>query len=100
MNLVTIYLANKTDYHPWYAIQAVPIDVSSLQEVLSFVTDLEGLEACEKAFHITNAPEEYLKPDERALVANYRKRSLSSGDVVKVNDDRYLCLSMGWHKIS
>lgn len=30
---------------------------------------------------------------------NYAGRSLTAGDIVKLNDSYYLCCSFGWHKL-
>ena len=59
-------------------------------------------EVAELVFHITNAPEEMLSEEEvliaRAFSApgNY---SLSTGDVVEVDGECFLCESFGWRKI-
>lgn len=43
----------------------------------------------DKLFHIFNT----------AWPANFCARSMSSGDVVYINEDYYLCCSFGWHKL-
>lgn len=57
--------------------------------------DLEGEEAAEEMFDLTNNPS---REEERAKKYGNR-RSLSVGDVVQVGDDNYICASMGWRKI-
>ena len=67
----------------------------------SVVDGLEGEKAAEKMFHIFNAPEEFLKDDERILAEDFRSKdnySLSVGDVVEVDGEHFLCESFGWKK--
>lgn len=73
-----------------------------------YYTDLEGEEAAEEAFHLTNAPEECLSEEHKGLLSEHRFKgpSLSVGDVVRVESvlrgyclaDYYLCKSSGWEK--
>ena len=54
-------------------------------------------EICERAFHVFNAPFEYLNEEDQALFKKYRPlRSLSVGDVVEINGVRYRCMPVGW----
>ena len=56
-------------------------------------------EICERAFHVFNAPFEYLNEEDQALFKKYRPlRSLSVGDVVEVNGVRYQCMPVGWER--
>jgi len=53
----------------------------------------------DKAFKMFNAPPEALEEDEIVIMEQYRKkhlRSLSVGDVVQVEDVKYVCQSFGW----
>ena len=79
------------------------------QEVFLYHSDLSGEEAAEEAFHLTNAPEEILTEDQKAILAQneFKGPSLSVGDVVKITSyprdpsklpDYYLCQSYGWEK--
>jgi len=55
----------------------------------------------DKAFKMFNAPPEVLDEDELEIMEQYRKkqlRSLSVGDVVQVEDVKYVCQSFGWKK--
>jgi len=75
---------------------------------LSYYTDLEGEQAAEEAFHITNAPEDYLTDDQKEVLLkhNFKGPSLLVGDVVRVESvvrgrdlpEYYLCKSFGWEK--
>jgi hypothetical protein len=77
-------------------------------EVFHYRSDLEGEKAAEEAFHITNAPDECLTDDHKAIIAmnDFKGPSLSVGDVVRVKrstadnalPDYYLCKSFGWEK--
>jgi hypothetical protein len=55
----------------------------------------EGEAAAEEVFDLTNNPS---RQDEREEVYG-RGRSLSTGDVVVVGDEQWVCMSCGWAKI-
>lgn len=59
---------------------------------------LNGEVAAEQAYHLTNAPKEYLTEEEIDLIIGYKGHSLSVGDVVEVDGVKYLCVSAGWEK--
>jgi hypothetical protein len=76
---------------------------------LSYVSELKGEEAAEEAFHLTNAPAEYLTEVQKEMlqILGYEGPSLSVGDIVRVEEypkkhstpaDYYLCKSFGWEK--
>jgi hypothetical protein len=76
-------------------------------EGISYKSSLTGEAAAEQAFHLTNAPESCLEEDEKILLEelNFKGRSLSVGDVVRVEPivrtslpEYYLCKSMSWEK--
>jgi len=55
-----------------------------------------------RAFKMFNAPPEALEDDELEIMEKYRKeelRSLSVGDVVEIENVKYLCESAGWKKL-
>ena len=105
MNNITIYnLSVDDDYYTkreqWYCDRV---------EGLTFKTNKFGEKAAEEAFEITNAPEDCLTEEQLELVKslNYKGRSLSVGDIVRVEvipkkhstpADYYLCKSFGWEK--
>jgi len=69
----------------------------------SYKTHKNGEAAAEEAFHITNAPREFLSEEELAQVGAYEyKASLSVGDVVEVSSadashiEEFLCAGNGW----
>lgn len=67
--------------------------------VAYWYTNLEGEAAAEEAFHILNAPDEYLTEEHLQMKGEYNHPSLSVGDVVRVintEDREYLCASTGW----
>lgn len=63
---------------------AVPIDVVGV-----------GEDAAEEAFDLTNNP---YRQEERELKYG-RGRSLSVGDIVQSNGEKFLCMSCGWEKM-
>lgn len=70
------------------------------KHVYTYLTEAEGYDACEEAFHIFNAPLELLNEWQQYIAKSYSGTSLSVGDVVEVNDEEYLCCSLGWEKRS
>jgi hypothetical protein len=66
-----------------------------LQSVL-FIVEGEGVDAAEEAFDLTNNPG---RQEERERVYG-TGRSVSTGDIVSIDDDeQWLCLSFGWAKL-
>jgi hypothetical protein len=76
---------------------------------ISYDSTLEGEKAAEEAFELTNAPLECLSESQQELykTLNFKGRSLSVGDVVRVDPlipwgpkcpEYYLCKSFGWEK--
>jgi hypothetical protein len=66
------------------------------KHVYTYVTDEEGYGAAEEAFRIFNAPLELLEEWQQYIAKGYCGTSLSVGDIVEVNDEEYLCCSLGW----
>ena len=61
-----------------------------------------GEEVAEYVFHILNAPEELLSEVEIEIANDFRapgNYSLSTGDIVVVDGEYFLCESFGWKKI-
>ena len=61
-----------------------------------------GEEVAELMFHILNAPEEMLSEVELEIAKEFRaldNYSLSTGDVVEVDGEGFLCESFGWKKL-
>ena len=61
-----------------------------------------GEEVAEYVFHILNAPEEMLSEVELKIANDFRAKkhySLSTGDIVVVDGDHFLCESFGWKKL-
>ena len=77
---------------------------------ISLVCEETGEKAAELAFHLTNAPEEYLNEDQKTFLKmiDFKGPSLSVGDIVRVAPylqnsnsalpEYYLCKSFGWEK--
>lgn len=67
-----------------------------------FAKDTDPEDACERLFHILNAPDELLSDAERQVLGDYHRShpSLSMGDVVEINGKRYACDHVGWKEIS
>jgi len=55
-----------------------------------------GEAAAEEVFDLTNNPD---RDGDRAKVGAISMRPLASGDVVEVDGERWLCLSIGWTKL-
>lgn len=64
--------------------------------LFSYKTELSGEDAAEEAFHLTNIPSGYLTDDQKEKVEGYKFSSLSVGDIVEVNDEKFLCMPSGW----
>ena len=61
-----------------------------------------GEEVAEYVFHVLNAPEEMLSEVELKIANNFRapgNYSLSTGDIVVVDGEYFLCESFGWKKL-
>ena len=61
-----------------------------------------GAEVAELMFHVLNAPEELLDEVELNIANDFRASdnySLSTGDIVEVDGEHFLCESIGWKKI-
>jgi hypothetical protein len=74
-----------------------------------FETKKENEDAAEEAFVITNAPVDILTEEQKKLIKGFHGPSLSTGDVVKIENKLrisgdnhepayYLCKSFGWEK--
>lgn len=70
-----------------YYEQVSEIIITEQDEVLS----LDDLEVCEYAFYVFNVDN---RPDGQLF------RSMSVGDIVKINDNVYLCCSIGFKKVN
>jgi hypothetical protein len=68
------------------------------KQTLVYSTLKKGETAAEEAFHLLNAPLDLLSPWQRDIVRDHRSHSLSVGDVVEVDGEKYLCASRGWIK--
>jgi len=118
MNTVTLYLANEEQYRPNLLAQVKGSPADGYSDLLdqysdnhlnwepigSFYTELEGEEAAEYAFDLSNNPRMEV---ERVLIQG-KTRSLSVGDVVEimvVQDDgfqiwnRLMCMPEGWSEV-
>lgn len=59
-------------------------------------------EVAELVFHMTNAPKEMLSEKELKFASAFRDKgnySLSTGDIVEVNGEHFLCESIGWKTV-
>lgn len=61
----------------------------------TFETNLEGEEAAEEAFDLTNNPGRQEEREEKYG----RGRSVSSGDIIEVDGVKFVCMSIGWEKL-
>lgn len=60
------------------------------------IPGLEGEAVAEEIFDLTNNPG---RQDERDELYDRRRRSVSVGDVVVVDGERFLCASSGWERL-
>jgi len=65
--------------------------------------------ACDRAFHMFNAPEEFLNEEDKPIAAAYRLgnlRSLSVDDIVEVDHPKahrpakWVCAPVGWTRVA
>lgn len=61
------------------------------------VPNLEGEDVAEEIFDLTNNPS---RQDERDELYGHRYRSVSVGDIIRVDGVNFLCASMGWQKLA
>ena len=118
MNTVTLYLVNEELYRPVLLAQVKGSPANGYSELIdlyndnylnwepvgSFYTELEGEEAAEYAFDLSNNPRMEV---ERMLIQG-KTRSLSVGDVVEImveSDDGFqvwtklMCMPEGWREV-
>ena len=60
-----------------------------------FQVNVDGEDAAEEVFDLTNNPS---RQDER-MKKYGNGRSLSTGDIVEVGEEQWLCMSFGWASI-
>ena len=72
------------EYHPEYQLAG------------EFTTHYTGQEAAEEAFDITNNPS---REQERNGIYG-RKRSVSVGDIIRVDTEEWVCMSTGWQLLT
>ena len=89
--LVVSETGDRLGYHYFTSDWSLP-----RKHVYTYLTEAEGYGAAEEAFHIFNAPEEMLEEWQQYIAKAYSGPSLSVGDIVEVNDEEYLCCSLGW----
>lgn len=65
-------------------------------EVATLNTRFVGAQAAEEMFDLTNNPS---RQDEREQLYG-NGRSVSGGDIIRVDGVDYLCCSIGWQKLS
>ena len=72
------------------------------QSKLNFPGVRIGEKVAEYVFHILNAPEDMLSEVELKIADDFRAKkhySLSTGDIVVVDGEYFLCESFGWKKL-
>ena len=100
MNYATIFQAPVDAMITFYGADPVKaagelIRRDAYKKIGVIQTTLKGEEAAEEMFDLSNNPS---RDAERRAVWG-ENRSLSVGDVVHVNDESWLCCSMGWTKL-
>ncbi|UVK59879.1 hypothetical protein SEA_ALEEMILY_139 [Gordonia phage Aleemily] len=75
----------------------------TLERVFEYADSGDDVDrVCNHAYHMFNAPEEFLTTDEGLLAVAYRERglrSLSVGDVVVVGETAWACEPLGWKRV-
>jgi len=77
------------------AVDEVRADLAAgryIKESALFTVNGDSQDAAEEAFDLTNNPS---RQDEREQIYG-RGRSLSTGDIVVVGEEQWLCMSFGW----
>ena len=101
MTIVTVFLVPNTHRVEFFRAGA-KTQVEAMQKLWGeraylalqpIEIDCTGEDAAEEMFDLSNNP---ARSEARHLVAC--NRSLSVGDVVQVDNDRFLCLSTGWYR--
>jgi len=74
-------------------------------KAFEYHTNLYNEAACEQAFHITNAPDECLTPEQFNMRKGFTGPSVSVGDMIEIvsdegSTDRYICDHIGWVHVS
>lgn len=104
MSIVTIMLVNENHLSDFYFKEDKEDKEATARELVAngeyhyggdFFFDQEGESAAEEAFDLTNNPS---RQAEREKIYG-KRRSVSVGDIVKVDDVYYLCASFGWKAI-
>jgi len=80
------YVGRKLKKREYRSLWIARINAAVREEGLTYKSSLDGEEAAEEAFHLTNAPEDYLDEDQKRLLKRleFKGPSLSVGDVVRV----------------
>lgn len=100
MGLVTVKLV-KADSFKFYmnkdasGLARKLLDEGGYEVQGPIAMDLEGEEAAEEVFDLTNNPSRDLE----RLAIYGRRRSVSVGDIVNVDGVDFLCASVGWVKL-
>ena len=98
-----------SEENPWAVQRRITstfeLDARPTQTLRDWRDNESWADVAEEVFHITNAPEELLSEDQKALSEIHHKNrasSLSVGDVVQVTHQHgtefFLCQSSGWKK--
>lgn len=99
MSLITVMLAPTELMHEFYfnkdQAAVAQANLANYTTKASWWSDLEGEDAAEEVFDITNNPSMHSFREQ--LYGPFR--SVSVGDVVKVDEDQFLCCSFGWMKL-
>jgi hypothetical protein len=99
MAVATIYLVPADSRFDFYKDAVEAMSRLALegryQKIGSVATDKTGEAAAEEMFDLSNNPS---RQEERDLVWG-RYPSLSVGDVVHVDNESFLCCSVGWKKL-
>lgn len=104
MNIAKVYLNESSASLSFYAADGALDIARAVQELTeqgayrwigTFETDKENEYAAEDMFDLSNNPGRETERDFRWG----SNRSLSVGDIVQVNDDRWVCAAVGWVKV-
>ncbi len=98
MSIATIKLATVSIMNEFYGSSKSNASLIAKQNLERYIilnsiaVDKDGEDAADEVFDITNNPD---RDDERRQLYG-NQRSLSVGDIVQVQDQQFVCCSIGW----
>ena len=100
MSVVNVFLADEREMIKFYGKDPVQvagdlISRDAYRKIGTLLCEMTGEAAAEEMFDLSNNPSRQWERSQKWGM----NRSLSVGDVVQVDDESWLCCSMGWKKL-